>query len=89
MCIIIIILNVYLHQMHKNSWFNGLGLLQFDPRSLSQGCRTFVLRVKQKVKRPTDEEMPKNAKMPKNFKHQDFSECPSFLGKNEKKYQHL
>jgi hypothetical protein len=26
--------------------------------------------------------------MPKKFKHQDFSECPIFLGRNEKN-QHL
>jgi len=26
----IIDIDVYLHQIHKNSWFNGLGLLRFD-----------------------------------------------------------
>jgi hypothetical protein len=43
MCIII--LNVYLHQIYINSRSNGLGLLQFDMRSLFERCKTFDLRM--------------------------------------------
>jgi hypothetical protein len=35
---------VFLHQIHINSWFNSLELLQFDLRSLSSMCRIFVLK---------------------------------------------
>jgi len=142
-------LNGYLHQIYKNSWSNGLGLLTFllevqhicprDVRNLSQKVRdicpnvvlpnimtscerapgmvgsdqkTIVFVISLKLLDQKNLKLPKIfghkwklsstfirclqllsrvriPKMPKNFKHQEFSECPIVLGRNAKKNQHL